>query len=299
MQSFNLCLGTGHPVVGKISLDENPASFAVQAAVGGFRLTLPATVDLNWPNEALPRPVVAGLSCQVFSSPTGRDVFLGTATDTTWFSPAKGGQTFSANLVWQGDLRALAWLEKQRNGGEPRLKLRIEALLAKAIPGVGTDDWPHEVCTVPHPSFSTLVVKYPVPAWTEMVRTLGVADSVLVEIPVPGSRPAPWETVLKYLSEAREALEKGGTTGWKACVVAVREGLTTWQKLEPEDKGAGITVDRQAILTRTKEQRLDCLRWNLLQAAHLAPHSPAENWTRDDAVLLLSAFAGLLAKRDP
>jgi hypothetical protein len=299
MQTFDLCVGTGHPIVGKVSLDENPASFSVQAGVERFRLTLPATIQLYWQNASLPRPVIAGLSCQVFSSGTARDVFLGSATDPLWYLPAKGGQQFSANLVWEGDLRALAWLEKQRSGGAPKLKLRIEALLAKAIPGVGADDWPHEVCTVPHPCFCTLVVKYPVPAWTAMIRTLGVAESVLVEIPVPGARPAPWDTVFKYLSEAREALEKGGTTGWKGCVVAVREGLTTWQKFEPEDKGAGITVDRQLIHTRTKEQRLDCLRWNLLQAAHLAPHSPAENWTRDDAVLLLSAFAGLLAERNP
>jgi len=36
-----------------------------------------------------------------------------------------------------------------------------------------------------------------------------------------------------------------------------------------------------------------------MQSAHLGPHTPAEEWTRDDALLLLSTLSALLAERKP
>jgi hypothetical protein len=83
-------------------------------------------------------------------------------------------------------------------------------------------------------------------------------------------------------------------------VAAVRLALEKWQGIEKEDMGPGwkapSMIERK---DRTKRQRLDNVRWHLYQCAHLGPHSSAEDWTRDDAVLLLSTLAALLAERKP
>jgi hypothetical protein len=100
--------------------------------------------------------------------------------------------------------------------------------------------------------------------------------------------------------EAGDSFEQGGTTGWKGCVVAVRLTLEKWQKIEPEQHGPGwkspAPADRQA---RTWRERLDNVRWHLLQCAHDAAHSAADEWTRDDAILMLATLSSLLAERKP
>jgi len=63
-----------------------------------------------------------------------------------------------------------------------------------------------------------------------------------------------------------------------------------------EWKGTFAGTDRES---RTKKQRLNALRWHLMQAAHLGPHTGAEEWSRDDALLMLSVLSALLAERKP
>src|SRR3990167_2125734 len=88
--------------------------------------------------------------------------------------------------------------------------------------------------------------------------------------------------------EARDAFEQGGTTGWKTCGAAVRRALENWQEIEKGDMVPGWeSQSRQERENRTKRQRLDILRWYLLQLAHLAVHSSANEWSRDDALLML------------
>jgi hypothetical protein len=95
------------------------------------------------------------------------------------------------------------------------------------------------------------------------------------------------------LRDARDSFDTGGSTGWKNCVTAVRLALEEWRKIEQEDKGL---ADTQA---RTKIQRIDNLRWHLIQLAHYAAHTKADEWTRDDALLALSTLSALLAVRKP
>jgi hypothetical protein len=133
-----------------------------------------------------------------------------------------------------------------------------------------------------------------------MLRKLGIAENVLVEVPLPGSPSPNWAGVWRGLIDARNAFEQGGSTGWKGCVTGVRLALEKWQQLEPEDKGPGwVSPSRSDREARTKKQRLDNLRWHLLQVAHLGAHTGAEDWTRDDALLMLSTLSVLLAERKP
>jgi hypothetical protein len=81
-------------------------------------------------------------------------------------------------------------------------------------------------------------------------------------------------------------------------VASVRLALEKWRDVEVEDPGPGFVrpsvADREA---RTKRQRLDQLRWDLLQMAHQGPHTHTEMWTRDDALLMLAMLSALLAER--
>ena len=92
---------------------------------------------------------------------------------------------------------------------------------------------------------------------------------------------------------------------WPIFVLLVAMGrlaLERWQKIpnEKEDQGPGWKRPTQDELKdRTKKQRFDNLRWHLLQACHRGAHTGADEWTRDDAVLLLSTLSALLAERKP
>jgi hypothetical protein len=143
-------------------------------------------------------------------------------------------------------------------------------------------------------------VSYPREVWIKMIRNLGVAENVLIEIPLPLSPKGQWDPVWKALVDARNAFEQGGSTGWKGCVTSVRLALEKWRKVDPEKPGPGWqppkVADREAW---TKTQRLDALRWYLMQTAHLGAHTGADEWSRDDALLLLSTLSALLAERKP
>lgn len=143
-------------------------------------------------------------------------------------------------------------------------------------------------------------VTYPRELWVDMLRRLGVAENVLVEVPLPPVPSDPWNGVWQALIDARNAFEQGGSTGWQATVTAVRHALALWHDIENEDQGPGWKTPSQPDRElRTKQQRLDALRWHLRQVAHLAPHSRAEEWTRDDALLMLTTLSTLLAERKP
>ncbi len=123
---------------------------------------------------------------------------------------------------------------------------------------------------------------------------------MLIEVPLPSSPPTPWDAVWKAVIEATTAFETGGETGWKGCANAVRLALDEWRKIEREDMGPGWTPpSREDLEKRSTRERIDNIRWNLRHYANLAPHTGAEQWSRDDAVLMLATLSALLAIRRP
>lgn len=76
---------------------------------------------------------------------------------------------------------------------------------------------------------------------------------------------------------------------------SVRLALEAWRRIEEEDQGLKLADHRN----KTKRQRADAIRWNLMQLAHPSAHTVAEQWTRDDAVRLLCTLCSLLAVREP
>lgn len=136
-------------------------------------------------------------------------------------------------------------------------------------------------------------IGYSQKAWTDMLRDLNVRDAVLVEIPFDSNPPSGWEPVWQAVRDALDSFDAGGSTGWRNCVASVRHALEEWRNIEKEDQGPSD------LKSRTKTQRIDNIRWHLIQLAHYAAHTKADEWTRDDALLALSTLSALLAVRKP
>lgn len=227
---------------------------------------------------------------------SGAEMELGIIKDERWYT---GGKSESEKLVlvWSGLISALTTFEKIRDGKSPKLKIKLHGEVCWLLP---YNDGNNRVRTEPYSIARDVHITYPTEVWIKMLRGLQVAENILVEIPLPNSPPAPWDEVWNALVEARNAFEQGGSTGWKSCANAVRLALENWQKIEKEDMGPGWkspTVQERE--NRTKRQRFDNLRWHLLQCAHLAPHSSADEWSRDDALLMISTLSTLLVEREP
>ncbi len=281
--------------VGSVVFDESPRDLNAQRTPTGFRLLLPTTMNLEWGNDPRRQGMLSNLRCFLHSVGPG-SIEIGVARDEGYYTAAKPRLSVPGNVWWRGDYAVLVLFEKLRDGKPPKFQIQVEAEYCRLLMDGGSE----ALRTAPHPTRGTTEVTYPADVWTRMIRSLGIAETVLIEIPVSQTPPAPWDEAWKYLSEAREALEKGGSTGWNSCVTAVRKALQAWQNIEKEDMGPGWKrADQKDLEARTLKQRLDNLRWHLLQCAHLAPHSPADDWKREDAVLMIATLSALLGKRSP
>ena len=192
-------------------------------------------------------------------------------------------------LAFDLTLEALAVYESIRAGGEPQFSIMLSGDIRYVLPGQGGK----EVCSIASPLIQHGFIKYSRDAWTNMLRELKVHDAILVEIPFPSDPPSGWDPVWQALRDARDSFDAGGSTGWKNCVASVRHALEEWRNIEKEDQGPSD------LKSRTKTQRVDNLRWHLIQLAHYAAHTKADEWTRDDALLALSTLSALLAVRKP
>ncbi|WP_147439649.1 hypothetical protein [Corallococcus sp. CA049B] len=217
---------------------------------------------------------------------------LGQAVNTDYFRPGNPESDFLANLTWRVSFAALALLEQKRSGRPPVLVLHCFADVSHLQPPP-QNRYVTFAPVPPTPERSQLRVSYPREKWVELLRELKVAENILLEMPMPAARPAPWDTVWNAMLDARKSFDQGGETGWKGCAISIRLALEAWRGIEAEDRGP---QDKQQ---RTKAQRLDNLRHELIQMAHLAAHTPAGEWTRDDAQALLAMFSGLLLMRKP
>ncbi|WP_164016348.1 hypothetical protein [Pyxidicoccus trucidator] len=180
-----------------------------------------------------------------------------------------------------------------RNGQPPVLVLNCLAEVSH-LQKLAPDRYVTFASAPPIPARNQLRVCYPREKWVELLRELKVAENILIEMPLPPARPAPWDKVWHATLDARRFFDQGGETGWKGCIASIRLALEIWRdEIEKEEFGP---PDKKL---RTKAQRLDHLRHHLHQVAHLAAHSLASEWTRDDAQALLAMLSGLLLMRKP
>jgi hypothetical protein len=281
--------------VGSIAFTQPDDGFAATRTASGFRVQIPAVLGF-WAPSGDRSPLLLEDLRAIFWVPdaTGKRLEIGTAACSSRFRDPHRKALIA--LAWDWTLPALAFYEKLRAGREPRFYLTISGDIRYILPGQAG----REPCSVPHPFFQSGEVVYSRDVWTKMLRDLNLGDAILLEIPFRSDPPSGWEAVWGALSDARDLFDKGGSTGWNGCVSQVRLALERWQEIEKEDQGPGWQRPQPSDLqSRTKSQRTDNLRWHLIQWAHLAPHTKADEWTRDDAILALSTVRALLAVRNP
>lgn len=297
----------GRPV-GSINFVESPERLSAHRTASGFEMRVPIVINFDTVKKDDPLPMVGNFRGEVFAKDiSGALMVVGRVWSDSWetgnvyYSEESSPSTSKDHyLIWAGALADLALFERARDGRSPALAIRLSGEFCHLLTGVH----PHfRVRTEPRRIYSrsgNIEVTYPKEVWVETLRVLGVAENVLVEIPLPG-RPSPeWDDVWKALVEARNAFEQGGSSGWVNCVRSARLALEKWQQHEAEDKGPGwVSPSRADREARTKKQRLDNIRWHLYQLAHKGVHTGAEEWTRDDALLMLSTLSALLAERKP
>jgi hypothetical protein len=288
-------------LIGKISFDENSPNLSAVKTVSGFRLTLPAKVNLRNVKKPTPVPLISNIRGDL-SAVEGNSFFeIGELTTDgarlRGYSSDDGRGDYDSDLYLQlrGSLSDLASYEKLRAGKAPQFRIYLRGEISYLF---DVPNFPRPLRSAPEPlrldSGHDIRISYSTELWIKNVlRRLGVAENVVVEIPLAASPPAPWDGVWQALLTARNAFEQGGTTGWNGCVLGVRLALERWRDIEDT-----VTVPTNPR-DRSKQERINNLRLSLHQCTHAWVHGTADNCTRDDAVLMLATLSALLAERKP
>jgi hypothetical protein len=267
----------------------------------GFTLRLPALVHTISVLSGQPRLLISNLRGEVMvKDSAGTTTQVGRLRGDQWvtgYTHRPQDESYRSEneigLVWSGTFADLALVERARDGRPPTLLINLKGEYCFLVPYPNLD---HLLRSEPQPLYSNrgqIEVSYPWEAWVEMLRRLGVAENVLVEIPLPGQSADPrWDAVWEALVGARRAFEQGGSSGWQSCVVQVRRALELWRDIEPMNTGSS------AVRQRSKLERYNNLRQALYESTHNFIH-PQDEATRDDALLLLATLSALLAERKP
>jgi hypothetical protein len=284
--------------VGSLTFGEFDLLRAERTATG-FELRIPVRVSLRLSTPEEPLPLLSDVG-GVIAVPGehGSALTLG-KLESEWFhSGAHGEGQFDRDyhLIWRGSFVDLAVYEKMREGRAPHFQFILRGQLCYLLQ---SEEPRYEYRTQPQSQYGDVEIKYDKEKWVRILRDVGIRENVLIEIPLSQSPATEWDEVWKAVVDARNYFEQGGDTGWKGCVSSVRLALEKWHKLEPEEQGlpnwkAPSPQDKES---RSKQHRLDAMRWHLLQLAHLSPHTHADIWTREDAILLLSTLSSLLAEK--
>ena len=289
--------------VGTIDFGSNSNALSIHRTASGFKIGLSYKLSIVTVSKASAMPVISNIRGSIFmNGSAGRTIEVGQFRDEAFYQSyrdenPRADYQAQGYANWYCSFEEMALIEKSREGKEPKFQVELWLELSHLLP---TKHPRHDLKTESEKICGRTELIYSKEIWIQRLRSVNALENILVEIPLPASPPLSWDEVWGALAEARSAFEQGGATGWKGAANAVRLALEKWQKIEKEDMGAGWQApssnDRAA---RTKEQRLDNLRWHLLQLAHLGPHSSADEWDRDEALLLLATLAALLAKRKP
>ncbi|MCW5963962.1 MAG: hypothetical protein KIT83_07980 [Bryobacterales bacterium] len=284
--------------LGDISLLQPRDGLSPCRTASGFRVHVPLAITLISPSKCMALPSLENLHVVFFAVADGKPVEIGSASSDSFFTAPMSAAHVS--LPWDWTIQAFEFYEKIRTGRDAKFGVRVSGDIRYVLVPESGHRTGREACSVPNRFFDSGEVVYSQAIWTTMMRDLNLQDVVLLELPISTGIPSDWKSVWDAVREARNSFDSGGSTAWKGTITSVRLALEEWRKVEREDQGPGWTVpSQQSLQSRTKMQRIDNLRWHLLQVAHYAAHTRADEWTREDALLVLSTICALLAARKP
>ena len=287
----NVNITFGNESVGTLAFTQPEQGFNSSRTASGFRLQIPAVVNLSPPSVSGLPLILENLRVVFLHDEGGKQTEVGVASYSSTLSTPR--REIPISLSWDWTLDAFAFYERLRSGRVAAFRLTASGDIRYVLVDQSGSQTGREPCSVARTFYQSGSVSYSQTIWTNMMRDLNLRDTVLIEIPFPSDAPTGWELVWDALQDARNSFDRGGSAGWKGTAISVRLALEEWRKIEAEDKGA---TDLQQ---RTKSQRTDNIRWQLIQLAHFSAHTKADEWTRDDALLLLSSVCALLAVRKP
>lgn len=178
----------------------------------------------------------------------------------------------------------LARLEATREGRALRLRLGFQAHLQRVGSYLRSED-----DNVPRTLQASVRHDIARDAWVTALREAQLAQTLVLEVPLPAAPPTQFADAVRALAQAHRALDSGGRAGWSACAAQVRVAIEKWP-------GAGSTNAIKTDQTRDLDGRMAVLRDAVRDVAHLAHHDLEDPWTRADALALFAAAASLLAR---
>lgn len=132
-------------------------------------------------------------------------------------------------------------------------------------------------------------------AWIDALRELGLAENILVEVPLFRKPKDEWSGVWDCLVAARTSFDNGL---WNGTVRQVRTALERWQT-QYREMGkpwvlCAVNKQKASELDKiTKRQRLDDLLFVAKRFADKASHDGDDDWSRDDALLAITLCTAL------
>lgn len=270
MAEFNFA--HGHTL--RVSLGPNGnATVNLTPGAGLHRLAVTVTVT----SIGLPEGLPIQLSGDLYMELTGAHRWLGPVHIKQL--PTHGFETTEQLTCGLSDSQ-LRGIEALRDGRDLPLRLHLDAVLLHSVDDLYPVISAQEAGTVP------------AEAWARQLESLGAAvvTEVLVPLPLDGSE------LRRAVGRIREA--KGHITDGKyeEAVIKARAALDFVRTRVPHDEAAYKVKPRE----RTQAQRWSVLVDDLYSLAsganHDDPVTDTFTWNRDDAVMIVSAVAGLLGR---
>jgi hypothetical protein len=209
-------------------------------------------------------------------------------------------------MEWEMTPAELRFVEGMRNGKKPAFRVDLRGKVYAILPYYRAAskgktlklvrDKFYRTAALPETLWGYCDVVLPHDLWVQALDEIGLADAIILETPILPQAPKEWGEVWKAWEDARQAFMNGGSTGWKGCAASVRLALEEWEKLDPLS-GRFPLKEGEVLKDRSKEERIASLRWSLHQLAHLGPHKGSDQWSRDEALLVLSTLSALLSAR--
>ncbi|MEV6831186.1 hypothetical protein [Amycolatopsis sp. NPDC051102] len=272
MVDLNFAQGRGL----RVSAGPGNASVNLSPGAGVHRLAVTVTVATVGLAEGLPIQLSGELYAELNDA-------------NRWLGPLQPKQLATRGFQATEQLTCalsdgqLQVIEDIRDGRDLPLRLHLDAVLLQPVDGL------YSLVQAQEPAFVQAE------AWARQLEGLGAAVvmEVLVPLPLDGSE------LRKAVSRIREAKGHIVDGKYEEAIIKARSALDYVKEVVPSDSSA----PQKKAKERTQAQRWSVLVDSLYSLASGANHDDEVTadfvWSRDDAIMIVAAVAGLLGRLAP